>query len=124
MFLSKLEVELVEDASNDYRGSWRLTAPLEYWSSIATERFVVPAGFVTDFESCPRIPVAFDLFGEVCHAAAALHDWLYTHPTTVTREMADAILREACIESGVSRWRAYGIWLGVRMGGGGHYGKQ
>lgn len=121
-FITKLQVEQLEDAVNDYRGRWQLTAPLVYQSDIAGRTIIVPSGFVSDFESCPRIPLAFWLFGELAHAAAVVHDFLYTVPTIMPRSMADAVLKEACIVSGVSKWRAYGVWLGVRLGGGAHYG--
>ena len=122
-FLTALRVELLEDVTNDYRGSWRLTADLSYQSDAAGEIITVPAGFVTDFESCPRVPLVFDVFGELAHSAAVVHDWLYTQPAPVPRAVADMVLREACIVSGVPRWRAWGVWLGVRAGGGGHYGR-
>lgn len=121
-FLTDLEVELIDEIENEYRGNWRLTAPLVYQSDIAG-KITVPAGFVTDFESCPRLPVVFLLFGEVCHEGAVVHDFLYTHPTITSRATADAVLKEACLVSGVPAWRAYGIWTGVRIGGAAHFGE-
>lgn len=121
-FLKKLEVALIDDVMNDYRGQWQLSAPLVYQSDIAG-LITVPAGTITDFESCPRLPGVFLLFGEIAHAAAVVHDHLYSAPTTVSRSIADAVLKEACIASGVPAWRAYGIWLGVRVGGAGRFGK-
>ena len=120
-FLTPLRVELLEDAVNEYRGQWRLTAPLVYQSDAAGRTITVPDGFVTDFESCPRVPGLFLAFGELAHAAAVVHDFLYTAPATVSRAVADAVLREACILSGVPAWRAWGVWIGVRVGGAGRY---
>ncbi|WP_186169220.1 DUF1353 domain-containing protein [Burkholderia gladioli] len=121
-FLSRLEVELVSDSTNSGRGTWRLTAPLVYQSDVADRIFTVPAGFETDFASVPRAPVAFLLAADSAHEASTVHDFLYTAPHPVTRSMADAVLKEASIVSGVPAWRAWLMWAGVRIGGGGHWG--
>ncbi|MGG5541979.1 DUF1353 domain-containing protein [Burkholderia vietnamiensis] len=120
-FLSHLEAELVSDATNDGRGTWRLTAPLVYQSDVAGQLFVVPAGFETDFASVPRAPVAFLLTADSAHAASTVHDFLYTAPHPVPRDIADAVLKEASIASGVPAWRAWLMWAGVRVGGGSHW---
>lgn len=122
-FLSPLRIELIGEVANDYRGSWRLTAPLIYHSKRMGGHVEVPAGFVTDFESCPRVPVLFLAFGEIVHSPAVIHDWLYTAPAPVSRADADAVLREACIAVGVPAWRAWGVWAGVRLGGWRRYGQ-
>lgn len=120
-FLSELEVELVSDSTNSGRGTWRLLAPLVYQSDIEATTFTVPAGFCTDFCSVPRSPVAFLLVADSAHEASALHDWLYTPPHPLSREMADALLQEAALASGVPAWRAWLLWAGVRMGGASHW---
>lgn len=121
-FLTELDVQLVSDATNSGRGTWRLLSPLEYQSDVAGQTFVVPAGSLTDFASVPRVMIAFLLTGDTAHEASALHDWLYgTHP--VSRSVADAVLREAALVTGVPAWRAWMLWAGVRIGGGGsHWG--
>ncbi|UWX68802.1 DUF1353 domain-containing protein [Burkholderia gladioli] len=121
-FLSRLEVELVSDSTNSGRGTWRLTAPLVYQSDVADRVFTVPAGFETDFASVPRAPVAFLLAADSAHEASTVHDFLYTAPHPVTRSLADAVLKEASIVSGVPAWRAWLMWAGVRIGGSGHWG--
>ncbi|MDE1139996.1 MAG: DUF1353 domain-containing protein [Paraburkholderia tropica] len=121
-FLTDLEVELVSDATNSGRGTWRLTAPLVYQSDVAKQTFTVPAGFETDFASVPRAPIAFLLTADSAHAASAVHDFLYTPPHPVAREVADAVLKEAAEVSGVSAWRANLMFWGVRLGGASHWG--
>lgn len=116
-FLSPLRIELLQEVTNEYRGAWRLSAPLIYHSKRLGNCVEVPEGFITDFESCPRLPVLFLAFGEIVHSPAVVHDWLYTAPSPVSRAEADAVLREACIAVGVPAWRAWGVWAGVRMGG-------
>jgi hypothetical protein len=94
-FLSRLQVEeMDEDGSADQRGSWRLLSPLAYQSDILGRTVTVPAGFITDFASTPRIPVIYELAGNVRHKAAVIHDNLYT-VQSCDRETADAVLREA-----------------------------
>lgn len=121
-FLTKLEAEQVEDTSSEGRGTWQLLFPLEYKSDYANCVLTVPAGFVTDFTSIPRIPLVFDWLGDRGNLAGALHDWLYTAPHPLgSRADADRVLREALIAQGVSRLRAWFIYFGVRVGGGKYY---
>lgn len=120
-FIDHLQVELVSDSTNGGRGTWRLIAPLVYQSDVAGMTFTVPAGFETDFASVPRTPVAFLLTADSAHEASALHDWLYSeHP--VARDVADAVLREASIVTGVPAWRAALMFWGVRAFGWSHWG--
>ena len=114
-FTSALQVKRVEDTSRDGRGTWELLAPLCFVSQ-RIGAGIVPAGFVTDFASVPRLPVAFFLAGGLAHAAAVVHDWLYTTHST-DRATADAVFQDAAKACGVSPWRAWVMWLGVRAGG-------
>lgn len=117
-FLSPLQVEAIEDGSSDGRGTWRLLCALVYQSDAAGRTITVPGGFVTDFASVPRVPLAFWLTGGTGHKAAVVHDWLYT-THDVPRDVADATFREALKASGVPAWRAWLMHLGVRVGGNG-----
>jgi hypothetical protein len=119
-FSSSLEVELIEDDSNDGRGTWRLTAPLVYESDLAGT-ITVPAGFVTDFASVPRVPVAFWLTGDTAHDAAVVHDYLYS-TGELPREKADAVLLEAMAVTGIPAWRRYPMYWAVRAFGGRYFG--
>jgi hypothetical protein len=88
-----------------YRGSW--------------ERFVVPAGFRTDFASVPRVVTwLFPRFGAYT-LAAILHDWLVSEGLrsgAVTSRQADGIFRRVMRESGVPVLRRWMMWAGVRWG--------
>ena len=119
-FVTDLEVRWhTTDTSPDKRGTRSLLAPLAYASDLLGRVLIVPGGFVTDFASVPRLPVAFLLAGDCAHEAAVCHDWLYsTHE--VDRSMADAVFREACL-IGEPEWRAWLMWAGVRIGGSGPY---
>ena len=119
-FLTSLRVEEIEDTSHDGRGTWRLLEDLIYLSDVANRLIRVPAGFVTDYASVPRVPVAYLLAGDTCHPASVVHDYLYTCHA-VSRDIADAVLQEASIATGVPAWRAYVMWAAVRAAGGSHW---
>jgi hypothetical protein len=83
----------------------------------------VPMGFVTDLASIPRLPVIYLLLNGIADEAGVVHDYAYS-TGLVPRIKADQVLREACICSGVSLWKASLIYAGVRIGGGSHYGSS
>ncbi|WP_019024076.1 MULTISPECIES: DUF1353 domain-containing protein [unclassified Thioalkalivibrio] len=94
---------------------WRLMAPLPYRASDGT-RYTAPLGFVTDFASVPRLPLAYLLTGNTAHKAAAVHDYLYDAGIT-SRKRADQVFREAMRDSGVPYWRRAMMYRAVRAGG-------
>jgi hypothetical protein len=109
-----LRVELLPD-----RKTWRLLAPFSYLDP-DHGLIEVPAGFETDFASVPRWPLTFALLGSYGHAAAVIHDWLYT-TGELSRADADRVFLNALRSSGIARWRAYAMWAGVRIGGANRY---
>lgn len=115
-FLTALRLERLEDTSRDGRGTWQLLTPLVYRSDVAGRSFVVPQGFITDLASVPRLPFAYLLVGGIGHAAAVVHDWTYTSHE-VSRDVADAVFREALRVLGISAFQAWLMYLGVRLGG-------
>jgi hypothetical protein len=120
-FLNTLSMERYGEPDS---GKWILTKPLVYRSVVAGQTFIVPAGFVTDLASVPRLPVVYWLTGDTCDEAAVVHDYLYsTHMTT--RAVADSVLCEASKVMGEPAWRCRLMWAGVRIGGGGadHWGR-
>jgi hypothetical protein len=108
-FLTPLRAE----KSGEY---WTVLQPLIYDSDVACKVFIVPEGFVTDFASVPRLPLAFLLTGDSAHAAATLHDFLYSRGV-VDRQTADAVFKEAAQVSGEPGWKATLMHWGVRTGG-------
>jgi len=108
-YVQSLQVELQPD-----RETWRVLAP--FVSGTRAWLIQVPQGVETDFASVPRWPLTFALLGSYGHAAAVIHDRLYT---TNELSLADAnrVFHEALRSSGIARWRA---WLIVgRIGGAG-----
>lgn len=116
-FRSKLAVE---PASEFDDGRWRVTSPLLYYSDVLADLVTVPAGFVTDFASVPRIPVVYELCGATSAEASVVHDYLYT-TKLYRRELCDDVLREASAITGVPAWRRNLMWAGVRLFGGSHW---
>jgi hypothetical protein len=123
-FLSRLQVIRAQrkiDAATPQLGEWVLTRPLVYESDVLDARITVPQGFRTDFASVPRLPFVYWLYGgDFCDEAATIHDFLYSRGA-VTRAQADAVFREAMRAEGVAAWRAWPMWLGVRLFGAPHY---
>lgn len=116
-FLSRL---YLVDADDMDTGKWFLFAPLVYESKVAGRVITVPAGFPTDLASTPRIPLIYEACGNIAVRAAVVHDYLYTSGRE-SRAVADAVLREAAAITGVSWWRRWAMWAGVRVGGSSHY---
>ena len=79
-------------------------------------RFIIPAGFVTDFASVPRcfwfILPPMGRYGK----AALLHDWLY-YTKYLPRSEADRVFLEVMLMMGVRSWKAYVMYSAVRLFG-------
>jgi hypothetical protein len=54
---------------------WVVYEPLLYWSETVGQ-IEVPVGFETDFASVPRVPVAYQVWGDRAHRESVLHDYL------------------------------------------------
>lgn len=94
---------------------WRLVEALIYSGN--RDVWMVPAGFVTDFASVPRVAVwLIPRFGRYT-PAAILHDWLCGpgildgHISPVD---ADGVFRRVMRELGVPPVRRWLMWAGVR----------
>ena len=128
-FLTKLDMEAMEDSQGNPlynrmgRRLFQLLSPLDYSSDLAKMTIFVPTAFVTDLASVPRIPLVFDELGDICEEPAVVHDYLYS-TATVPRSLADGALDEAMACCGISWIKRKLYWLGVRIGGAGHYGPE
>ena len=82
-------------------------------------KITVPAGFITDGASAPR------LFWSICAPmtgpfgeAGVVHDFLYaTKGPNFSRVYADEVLRNIGLYRGASTVQARLVWLGVRVAG-------
>ncbi len=97
---------------------WTLVGNLiySYRDGDGDATITVPAGTRTDLASIPRLLTPLLPVNDTHRAAAVLHDYLYrTH--VVSRRLADKIFRQAMEELGVSAWKRWAMWAGVRLGG-------
>jgi hypothetical protein len=109
-FLSRLTVTEIDDKV------FAVHEPFSYSSDLLAAQINVPVGFYTDFASVPRLGIIYAILGDCAHEPAVIHDWLYYTGIT-DRETSDDILLEAMEVKGISRWKRYPIWWGVRLGG-------
>lgn len=114
-FRTTLDTRVLTDSS------FQLLSPLVYFSEHLDKVVTVPAGFVTDFASVPRLPVAYLLAGGAADQAAVVHDYLYHHHEICSRGDADAVFDEAMGVTGQPWWRRKMMWAGVRLFGGSPY---
>lgn len=85
--------------------------------NILSPEYVVPAGFVTDCASVPRVFwVLFPPWGRYSRAAV-LHDYLYRTPNKAQRKEADRLFRYVMKQSGVKMSVRNIFYVGVRGGG-------
>lgn len=96
---------------------WELLQPLSYEGGFQT--FTIPAGYITDFASVPRVVVwLLPPFGDYT-AAAIVHDWLITdilpHKLITSRDV-DGIFLRIMRELDVKPRRRWMLWAGVRLG--------
>lgn len=110
---------VIKPANHD---EWELVEPLDYYCYRYETIIVVPAGFVMDLASIPRLltPI-FPVHGKYTRAAA-IHDWLYAQRGFVknryfTRKECDIIFEDAMAELGVSWIKRKLMYAAVRLGG-------
>lgn len=84
---------------------------LEIWCEI---------GFRTNFVTGRKLFIVRKIVQPKMNPAAVVHDHLYGS-RIVSREMADAVFRDAMLCSGVATWRAWAAWAAVRVFGAQHY---
>jgi hypothetical protein len=106
-FRGHLDVRVLDERDGG-RLVYLLLRSLEYESDLLGRVVVVPAGFVTDFESIPRAFAAFT--GLQCPRTGVVHDWLYqSHELgedEPARQRSDAVGREAWTVEGLDDVRA------------------
>lgn len=112
-FLTELEVCLVDDDD-----TWILRSPLVYESNIVGT-VTVPAGFLTDFASVPRVPVVYRLYGDRAHRESVLHDYLYCLDSVPLVSFSDAnkVFFEAMECRGKPFYIRHPMYWGVCLGG-------
>lgn len=90
-------------------GKWKLTRPLIYFHN--TGAIVVPAGFVCDEDSVPRVPIVYALFKGRAVQSAWVHDYLYR--IQAGKAAADRIFLDAMKDEGLPAYVRYPIYWAV-----------
>ena len=106
-FLTELVCRKVKEAGNYSRAQWELQQDLAFHSS-RVGMIIVSAGFVTDFASVPRIPVAHWLTADTAHKSAVIHDYLcrvWVPRQRITWREAAEVFEECMRHEGVPVWR-------------------
>jgi hypothetical protein len=125
-FLTPLRMELMTCNQNiplknrDGRQLYRLINPFIYQSDVARKTVIVPDGYVTDLASIPRMPFFYRELEGIADMAGVPHDFAYS-TGFLDRDTADLMLKEACLLIGISAWKVWAIYSGVRVGGKSHY---
>lgn len=96
---------------------WRLAAPFAFY--IDGELHVIPFGFMTDFASVPRLPLAYLIAGGRAEISATIHDWLYK--SQAGKDFADQVFRDAMETEGVGAFVRAAMYRAVRMFGASAY---
>ncbi|EPB4370891.1 DUF1353 domain-containing protein [Citrobacter freundii] len=117
--MSKFTTPAVLEMLDDYR--WRLVEPFEFWLTESPDDVIhVPAGYVTDLASVPRLLWSvFPPHGRYAKAAI-IHDWLYDNALRTKKE-ADKIFLDAMKVLKVPAWRRLMMYCAVRLFGRGNY---
>lgn len=84
-------------------------------------RITVPAGFVTDLATVPRVLWPLMAPSGQHQLAAIVHDYLYQCVGAVSRFLADAIFRDLMSHLDVPLWRRVLAYYAVRAFGGRHW---
>ncbi len=116
-----------------YRRQWRLVQDYEFWCPIIDDWCRIPAGFIFDFASVPKLlysilnPTGLLLAGSVPHDFIYRHGGLWTcsNPgedcfVRITRKRADRIFL-AIGEMIGAGWAYKSAWLMLRLFGGRSY---
>lgn len=111
-FINRLDVEKVSEDPE----RWKVLVPFSYQSKIYGGIITVPAGFLSDFASVPRLPLAYWLTGGCADESALIHDFLYqTHKTSFME--ANRIFYEAMTVQHVALWRRSLMFQAVCIAG-------
>ncbi|EMC1696318.1 DUF1353 domain-containing protein [Salmonella enterica] len=100
---------------------WRVYEPFEFYLSDDNSDVIeVPAGFVTDLATIPRIFWTILPPDGKYAKAAIIHDWMYDNALRTKKE-ADKIFLDGMTVLGVPKWKRAVMYQAVRLFGRGNY---
>ncbi|ECG2028692.1 DUF1353 domain-containing protein [Salmonella enterica subsp. enterica] len=103
---------------------WRVYEPFEFYlSDDISDIISVPAGFITDFATIPRIFWTFMPPDGKYSKTAIIHNWIYDNALRTKKE-ADLIFLDRMTVLGVPKWKRIVMYLEVRWFGRGMHGKE
>lgn len=111
-FLDPLILEYVDGRS------WKLVNDFDYHTDVYEHQPIrIPAGFLTDFASVPK--VLWNLMPPTGRygKAAVVHDYLYRTQGQATKAEADSVFLEAMTALGVGWWTRNTMYQGVKRFG-------
>lgn len=100
------------------KGQWEIVEDYFYeipMNSVLVVRGAIPAGFICDLDSVPRLPVFYGWLKNRSVIAAVIHDWL-CH-IDVPKDIADKAFLIAMKMEGVRYRYRFPIYLGVKYFG-------
>ncbi|HGJ3207286.1 TPA: DUF1353 domain-containing protein, partial [Salmonella enterica subsp. enterica serovar Anatum] len=104
--------------------NWRVYEPFEFYlSEDISDIISVPAGFVTDLATVPRIFWTLMPPDGKYAKAAIIHDWMYDNALRTKKE-ADKIFLDGMTVLGVPRWKRTIMYYAVRLFGKGMYNRK
>lgn len=104
--------------------NWRVYEPFEFYLSEDNSDVIsVPAGFVTDLATVPRVFWSVMPPDGKYAKAAIIHDYLYDNALRTKKE-ADLIFLDGMAVLGVPKWKQIVMYLAVRIFGRGNYSKD
>ncbi len=119
MFLTRADLQ--DRAEPDL---WTVMAPL-VWCDPVYGRLEVPAGFVTDLASIPRVLRNLPWLDPngLSRRPAIMHDWLYgsARGRRFGKQFADSFLRSGLLVEGATKSTANAFYYAVRWFGGGSW---
>ena len=84
----------------------------------------VPAGFICDLDSVPRVPVIYALFKNRSVAGVLGHDWEFTLAGLLPQKDADKLMMEIALWEGTERKHIRPMYRAVRTFGHRYYRKR
>ncbi|HDN7458618.1 TPA: DUF1353 domain-containing protein [Salmonella enterica subsp. enterica serovar Eastbourne] len=117
--MSRFTTPAILEMLGHYR--WRVYEPFEFYLSDDNSDVIsVPAGFVTDLATVPRIFWTLMPPDGKYAKAAIIHDYLYDKALR-TKQQADLIFLDGMTVLGVPKWKRAIMYQAVRLFGRGNY---
>ncbi|HAE9564325.1 TPA_asm: DUF1353 domain-containing protein [Salmonella enterica subsp. enterica serovar Montevideo] len=117
--MSKFTTPAIPEMPGHY--NWRVYELFEFYLSDGNSDIIsVPAGFITDLATIPRIFRALLPPDGKYTKAAIIHDWMYDNALRTKKEAAKIFL-DGMTVLGVPKWKRLVMYQAVRIFGRGSY---